>query len=353
MDETISHNYSQGDEATSSEDADPSSILLLYSVVDTLQRGEATDIIADEETSETARSVSGALEEMGYSVTPYPIKKEDDVASAVSGFDPQTTLIFNLCETLGGYSTQESRVPFLLRNMGYGYVGAPPETLDMCLDKSITKARLLQNGVPTAPYQVFITGKEKITVPLPAIVKPVAEDCSLGITKEAVVTDIPSLYRQVDYILRVYEQPAMVEIFLNGREFSISLWGNGVTRVLAIAEVDYSNCKDGWPMDDFESKWCDRYHAIYPAIISRKLERSIGKLALDAYAVMGCRDYARVDIREKDGELYVLDVNPNPGLSISAGFARAARVAGYDYPHMVVNLVRWAWHRHGNLAYAK
>jgi D-alanine-D-alanine ligase len=207
---------------------------------------------------------------------------------------------------------------------------------------------LLRHGIPTAPYQILYTGLELVTVPLPAIVKPLSEDCSLGINQNSVVCDVAALRKQVAYILRVYRQPALVEMFLDGREFSVSVWGNGVAHVLPIGEVDFSNCPDGrWLVDDFEAKWSNRFAAIYPALVDSGLVTSIRQIALAAYKTMGCRDYARVDMREKDGRLYVLEVNPNPCLSTSGGFARAARAAGYDYAKMVRQLAQWAWYRKG------
>ncbi len=344
---TNSHENEE-ERAELSDPPSPDLVLLLYSVVESLQRGEPHDLIADLETLDTAQSIGVALQTAGYPVIMAPIRSEEDIFAAVAGVDPRTTLVFNLCETLGGISTQESRVPYLLEQLGFCYVGATPENLDACLNKGHAKACLLQRGVSTAPYQVFHTAHEEpVTVPLPAIVKPVAEDCSLGINLNAVVCDVDSLRQQVDYVLKVYKQPALAEMYLDGREFSVSLWGNGITHVLAVAEIDFSNCAGRWPVDDFEAKWSDRFSAVYPAPIDNELKNSIHQLALATFHTMGCRDYARVDLREKNGQLYVLDVNPNPCLSMSAGFATAARTAGYDYPGMVRQIVQWAWLRKG------
>ncbi len=325
----------------------PSQILLLYSVVESIQQGEPQDLVADLETFDIAQAIVAALRSLGYQITMAPIRSEEDVLSAVGEADPRTTLIFNLCETLGTVSTQVSRVPYRLEQRGFCYVGATPENLDACQDKGYVKACLLQHGIPTAPYQVFHTGRELITAPLPALVKPVSEHCSMGINHDAVVCDVASLQKQVAYILNVYKQPAMAEAFLDGREFSVSLWGNGTVHVLGVGEVDFSDCKDKWPVDDFESKWSNRFSAIYPAPLDNDLETAIHQLALATYQTIGCRDYARLDLRAKNGQLYVMDVNPNPGLSMSGGFATAARLAGYDYPHMLQQIVQWAWYRNG------
>lgn len=329
------------------EPRDFESILLIYSVVETLQRGEPENLIADLETIDIAHGIYKALQKCGYHVTMAAICAEKDVLAAVVDKNPQTTLVFNLCETLGGVAGQESRVPYLLDELGFCYVGAAGENLDACLNKSDAKARLLEHGIPTAPYQVFHTCHDPLAVPLPAIVKPVSEHCSFGINYNSVVNDPTALRQQVAYILDIYKQPALVEMFLNGREFSVSMWGNGSVCVLGIAQIDFSN-HDGmaFPVDNFETKWNNRFAAIYPAPIDRRFKQAISQIALDTYRVMGCRDYARVDIREKDEQLYILDVNPNPSLSPTAGFARAGRAARYSYKKIIDRLVKLAWQRH-------
>jgi D-alanine-D-alanine ligase len=326
---------------------DVKSVLLIYSVVESLQRGEPENLIADLETIDIAHGIHKTLRNCGYPVTMAAICSEEDVLEAVAHANPQTTLVFNLCETLGGLADKESRVPYLLDELGFCYVGATGENLDACLNKSDAKARLLKHGIPTAPYQVFHTCHDPLDVPLPAIVKPVSEHCSFGINYNSVVNDPAALRQQVSYILDIYRQPALVEMFLDGREFSVSMWGNGLVSVLGIAQIDFSN-HDGmaFAVDNFDTKWNNRFAAIYPAPIDRHFKQSISQIALATYRIMGCRDYARVDIREKDGQLYVLDVNPNPSLATAAGFARAGRAAGYSYKKIIDRLVKLAWQRH-------
>ncbi len=336
----------EGDDSLTLAELNPNSILLIYSIVETLERGEVGNLITDLETIDTAHAIAEALRHSNYQVTMAAIRSENDLITALSKIDRETTLVFNLCEALGGFSNGESQVPRLLDKLGFYYVGAAAQNLDDCLDKNCTKGRLLAHGIPTAPYQIFYTGNELITVPFPSIVKPMAEDCSMGITRDSVVNDEASLRCQVAYILKVYKQPALVEMFLDGREFNVSMWGNGITHVLSIAEVDYADCEDvTLRVDNFEAKWSNRFAAIHPAPIDSNLKEYISQIGLAAYKTMGCRDYARVDLREKNGQLYVLEVNPNPCLSAGAGFANAAQIAGYDYAHMACQLVEWAWWR--------
>jgi D-alanine-D-alanine ligase len=293
----------------------PNSILLIYSVVDSLPHGEPENIIADLETVQTAQTILEALRANNYPVTSAPIRTLDDLRAALAQVNPATTLVFNLCETLGGISTGEPEVVRVLDQAGFCYVGATADNLAACLDKGYTKQQLLKRGIPTAPYQVFHTGDEPITVPLPVIIKPVAEDSSQGINTYSVVNDEPSLRRQVAYILQTYQQPAFSPL-----------------RDLPHLQVN-----------DFASKWSDRFNALYPAPIDADLREHLSQIALASYKTMGCQDFARVDMREKDGQFYVLEVNPNPCLAADAGFATAAQVAGYTYAQMVGQLVEWAW----------
>ncbi len=336
----------------SAEPPSPVSVLVLYDVVEALERGEARDLVTDLETIQTAHSIAEALRRTGHQVALAAIRRLDDVAAAVQAFDPNTTLVFNLCEALGGTSKGESQVPRLLDQLGFHYAGATGDNLDACLNKSYAKARLLEYGVPTAPYQVFHHPGEPVQVPLPAIVKPVAEDCSLGITRDSVVHDEQALRRQVTYILTTYKQPALVEKFLDGREFNVAIWGNGRAHVLPVAEIDFSAwAETSLRVVNFDAKWNEaspEYRSMpvqCPAPLDRALEKRIHQAALAAYRAMGCRDYARVDMREKDGIPYVLEVNPNPCLATDGGFANAVRVAGYDYAHMAHQIAQWAWWR--------
>ncbi len=330
----------------------PGLVLLIYSVVEALKRGEASDLVTDLETLSIARSVAHALRSSGYRLKVAPIRCEDDLLATVSGLDPQVTLIFNLCEALGGTTDGESRVPRVLEELGFHYGGGSPPNLDTCRDKAYTKALLLERGVPTAPYQVFQAPDERIEVPLPAIIKPVAEDCSVGITREAVVTDPLSLRRRVAYILNTYKQPALAEMFLDGREFNVSLWGNAnAVHVLGIGESLYPPCDQTLRVMNFSAKWdpaspeYQYFRTRCPARLDPQMEATIRDMALKAYLTTGCRDYARVDLREKDGQIYVLEVNPNPCLATDGGFAKAARAAGYSYAQMIHQIVRWAWRR--------
>lgn len=330
----------------------PDHVLLIYSQVDTCDRGTEEDLLSDLETVETAKGIASALSSIDCAVTPVPVRCVEDAIAAAQDFDPANTLIFNLCEALPGMIGGESAVLKPLEAMGFEYLGGTPANLDACRDKVTVKKRLAARRAPTPPFQLFETGREPITVPLPAIVKPIWEDGSVGITRESVVTDEAALRRQVAYVLEAYRQPALAEMFLDGREFNISVWDNNPPQVLPLAEANYGSfCEATRRVMNFESKWIEDAEEYYtftvdcPARVDVRTARAIRKLALDAWQATGSRDYIRVDMREKDGKLYILDVNPNPCLARDAGFATATRTAGYEYVDMVQRLVSIGWRR--------
>jgi D-alanine-D-alanine ligase len=212
----------------------------------------------------------------------------------------------------------------------------------------------MSQGVPTAPYQVFYRADEAITVPLPAIVKPQAQDASIGIDRNSVVHDERALRQRVEYVLETYRQPALVEAFVAGREFNVGVWGNGVAHTLPLAEIDFSAWADPYRhVVHVEAKWDESapeyqtMNVLCPVQVEPGLAERIQQVVLAAYKAMGCRDYARVDLRVKDDVPYVLEVNPNPCLATDGGFANGARVAGYDYAHMAHQIAAWAWWRRG------
>ncbi len=277
----------------------PDQIIVIYSVIEAWSRGEAYEFVSDLETPHIAQAMADALRSLQYQVELVPIRTLDDLTAYLSGIDRQSSLVVNLCEALGAASDGEWQVPAQLEQLGFCYLGANAANLNACLDKGYTKALLLQHGIPTAPFQVFETGHEAITVPFPAIVKTLHEDCSVGLNQNSVVNTKDALRRQVRYILDTYRQPALVEMFLDGREFSVSIWNEDAPEVLAIGEVDYTSAPDpSLAFYNFEAKWNETgYATICPAELDARTQHDICEIAVHAYQLLGCRDYVRVDMR--------------------------------------------------------
>ena len=325
----------------------PVSILVLYSHVEVVTEGEPLDLIADQETVHVAHEISAGLQEVGYRTACVGVT--DDVATALAPFSPAEWVVFNLCESLGGDAAREPSVPPVLEAHGFAYTGSPGPVLAACLDKARTKKTLAAHGLATPRYAVLSSPDQPSDVPLPALVKPAAEDASAGITLDSVVRDPTALARQVAYILERYRQPALVEEFVAGREFNAAIWGNDPPEPLPLSEIIYQGIED--PLQrllTYESKWVESSFAylhtpaVCPAAVDAALGERLMHLALGAYRLMGCRGYARVDMRERDGVPYILEVNPNPSLVSDGGFARAVRAAGFNQGQMARQIVHLA-----------
>jgi D-alanine-D-alanine ligase len=327
-------------------------VLLLHDVVDKVAKGESRDLAAEQEVIQVAEAIGAALLSID-GLQPELVPVQDHVLSVLRHHESDSCVVFNLCEGLQGKAYLEPSVAQALKAMGFRYTGSCGTTLATCLNKAFTKRLLMAHGIPTPRFEVFQYPKQAHHLRFPAIVKPLAEDASLGISRAAVVLSPHELHDRVQYILQQYRQPALVEEFIAGREFNVAIWGNGNPHVLPLREIDYRAIADPFNrICSFEAKWdpCSyEYHhtpGLCPAPVEGQLRERIRQTALRAYKLVGCRDYARIDIRVKDGVPMVLEVNPNPDLSPDAGFAKNAEAAGFTYPEMVERILALARRRH-------
>ena len=187
----------------------------------------------------------------------------------------------------------------------------------------------------------------------PLIVKPVREDGSAGITHASVVWDAAELRRVVESVVTSFRQPALVEEYVDGREFNVAMLGHPTPRVLPLSEIDFTGLPDGVPrIVSYDAKWTSgsvddlgTVPVMHPSLPNSVAAR-VRRVAADAFRAVGVRDYGRVDVRlAANGVPYVVDVNPNCDLSPHAGMARAAAGVGIDYGDLAGLLVRYALRR--------
>ncbi len=243
----------------------------------------------------------------------------------------------------------------LLELLNLCYTGAPPLTLGICQSKILTKKILTSLKIKTPKFKLLKSLDMPLNLGLryPLIVKPVYEDASVGIDNNSVVDNIDSLKKRIKYLFNYLNQPVLVEEFIPGRELNIAILGDENPVVLPISEIDFSNLPEGFHhIVSFQAKW-DPYHITYhktipicPAPLEENIRKEVEQIALKCFKAVGCRDYARVDMRlSKDNELYVLEINPNPDLQEDAGFMRSASYAGYSYDTTLKMIVGFAFNR--------
>jgi len=325
-------------------------VAILYNIPGEGSRSE-TEMEAELEVLETVEGAKLSLEAKGIEAVPLSCSLE--ALFSLRNFD----LVVNLAEGFGDDLRAEPNVAGFLELLGVPYTGSPPGALGVARDKGISKLVLEREGIPTPRFQLFRTGNEPFTLAFPVIIKPVLEDASIGITADSITRDEADLRVKVARILETYDQPALVEEYIEGREVNAALIiGPRGAEVLPISEIVFS-LPEGIPkILGFEAKWLEdslffqNTVPICPAPLEPGLKRRIESLAVQACSALGVENYARVDfrIRDEDGEPFVIEVNPNPCINpTGSGFARAAAATGMDYPKLVERLARSALDRFG------
>ena len=332
---------------------------ILYNLVEEIERGLEIDKLCDNEIIETVECVKKALDRE-HEAIPVRITRDFLVNLKRESFD----FVFNLCEGINGNVKGESLVPAVLDLIGIPYTGSDSLTLGLCLDKIKTKQFLFANNILTPSYQVFYDTEQEFDKKLnfPLIVKPANEDASVGITSDSVVYNETELFKIIEFVLKTYQQPALVEEYIHGRELNVALFESGDSvEILPFSEIVFKVGENQPRVLSYEAKWVaesemfQKTFGVCPPVeeLPKEIEDHIKKLSLDAYNIMGCRDYARVDFRLRGGVPYILEVNPNPAINIErdSGFVRSAQVSGLSYDELIYGILSSAMKRYGLKSY--
>jgi D-alanine-D-alanine ligase len=297
----------------------------------------------------TVEQVEKALADAGWAVGRLGVSR--DTATLLKGLREQRPhVVFNLFEGLADHGATEAYAAGLLDWLGIPHTGSPYHTLCIARDKPLTKHLLRGAGLPT-PNFFAVDELPMRPCPLswPVIVKPGAQDASVGVDQGSVVTDQARLDERVAYLLETYGPPVMVEEFIRGRELNVGLIEVPELRALPVSEILFvTKDPDIWPIVTYDAKWkpgTRDYEATpprYPATISARLEDRVTAVAKAAFRLLGCRDYARVDFRARGGKPFILEVNPNPDFSPTAGLAGGLASAGLTHAQFAVELVERA-----------
>jgi D-alanine-D-alanine ligase len=267
--------------------------------------------------------------------------------------DLKPDIVFNIAEGLNGVN-RESQIPAMLDMLRIPYTGSDALTLGICLDKARTKEILSYHNIPNAKF-IVVDKPEGIPTnnfSYPVIVKPVSEGSSKGIFSSSLTKSYRYLNDEAMKVINQYNQPALIEEFLPGREFTVAILGNGAeARALPIIEINYEKFPaDVVPLYSYEAKWIlDTKESDFdvfecPAKLDAKLANEIKNTALKAYKVLSCKDWSRVDLRlDKNNIPNIIEINPLPGImpdpTENSSFPKAARAAGMDYNQMILSVL--------------
>jgi D-alanine-D-alanine ligase len=295
------------------------------------------DTEAEYDAPETINSIRDALESYGHVVV--PVEATAELPRQL--MDSPVDLVFNIAEGVSGRN-REAAVPALCELMGIPYTGSDAATLSIALDKALSKRVLRQHGIATPEFQVMETGRERLSpkMKFPLIVKPNQEGSSKGVSAHAsVVDDEESMRAVVRELVDKYRQPALIEYYIAGREFTVGLLGDKRPRVLPPMEIIFLDKANARPVYDFQIKQEWEKHVYYqcPANLTPAELRSMERIARETFVALDCRDVARVDLRMDDaGEIYVLEVNPLPGLTPGySDLCLIAKAANIDYRSLI------------------
>jgi len=311
------------------------------------KEGDPPDANAEFDHPSTIDVISRAIEANGVNVE--RIGNAASLLEKINNLD--VDIVFNISEGISGRN-RESQVPILLEMAGIPFVGSDALTLGLTLDKIMAKKIFMAEKIPTPRFLEIkscdgLVNTDHLKFPL--IVKPRFEGSSKGLSEDSRVENKDELIKQAEYIINTYRQPALVEEFISGQEFTVAIVGNDEPLLLPIVQIKIDGrLKLNNKFYTFARITSDRLEYICPARISADLSKKIYDIALKAYNAVECRDFGRVDFRvDQEGNPYVLEINPLPSLSTEDVFPLVAKEIGISYEELIGRILNSALKRYG------
>jgi len=307
----------------------------------------------------------GKVEEAEYDVARALLQNEhevllvgivDDVRPLVDRLHEfKPALVFNCCEGFRGSAQYEYAVAAVLEMHGWRHTGSTPTALLVARNKSMSKKILKHHGIRVPEFATFHPGDPFLrpsTLRFPLIVKPLLEDASVGISQASVVSDDESLAERVTFTPGKFQQAAIAEELVEGRELYVGLIGNDKIEMLPVVELHFGKVpKAERRIVTYKAKWDDEYrerHAIRSgfARLSEAVRGKLRAVCETAFHALWLQDYGRLDLRlTHDHEVYVLEANPNPFIACGHELANAAEKAGMNYRAFIQRIVDEALRR--------
>jgi D-alanine-D-alanine ligase len=319
--------------------------------------GVPPDAFADFDHIETIDAIRAAIETDGHSTV--FIQADRDLPYALRDVKPD--ICFNIAEGLGG-DAREAQVPALLEMLQIPYTGSRVLTNGISLDKTLTKRIWRDRRLPVAPFQEFALGDEPLRPELkfPLFVKPAREGTGMGVDLKAIVKNEKEMRERVSYIVNTYQQPALVETFLPGREFTVGILGRPDAKLYSRHPEWYE--KDGFhrfpvlELDSSRSVTPNVYSQaakskdvgeegapgyVCPADIDPELDKKLKHFALRAHQLLNALDVSRTDIRlDEEGNPRLLEINTLPGLTPDySDLCLQSKAEGIRYEDLILEIL--------------
>jgi D-alanine-D-alanine ligase len=292
--------------------------------------------------------VTSTLEEAGHEVKVAGV--HDDlgaIRAAVEEFKP--AILFNLLEAFADITTFDQNVVSYLELLRLPYTGCNPRGLTLARDKSLSKKLLAYHRIPVPEFTVVRRGRKPVLskrLCFPLIVKSLVYEASTGISQASVVENEEQLHRRVQFVHDSLGTAAIVEQFVDGRELYVGVLGNERLQVFPVWEMFFTQMPDNnWRIATERVKWSTKYqqrHGIQTdeAKLPDGMAERIGQVAKRVYRALDLSGYARIDLRmDANGQVYVIEANPNPQLAYGEDFAESAERAGLSYEQLLERIM--------------
>ncbi|MFH1450792.1 MAG: ATP-grasp domain-containing protein, partial [archaeon] len=321
-------------------------VAILYSEVKELKTGLPDELQAERDVINTVTAIQSALVRQGHEAS--KVKYTHNVIEELK--EGEYNVVFNLCDSFEEDTSLEPHIPAALALVGIPCTGCSSRCLNLTLDKAVFKNVLAHHDIGVPKLQIFEDAEAKFKLDFPAIVKPLHEGASIGIRNENLVKNEEQLRERINFILKTYDQPAIVEEFLPGTEYSVPIIGpTNDPVVLPIVEKDFGHLPPGAnPIMSFEAKWqwsITNPDGSDPSFkiaqnLDPSLEAKLIEMCKKSYKLLDCSGYCRFDIRlDAQGEPKIIDVNSNPGIDPSYEVGMAAKHVGIGFDELVMRIV--------------
>jgi len=294
-------------------------------------------------------NVIDALKRLGHEVRTLGVFDEPGlILDEVKAHPPD--VVFNLTEHFHNRSAYDQNVASLLEMLGVRCTGSGPTGLTLCKNKGMTKEILAYHRIRFPAYAIFPPGatvRKPKRLSFPLFIKPLQEEASYGISQDSFVENDQAFEERVRFIHERMNQDALAEEYIDGRELYVSILGNRRLQVFPLREVIFSAIPEGRPkFSTFKAKWDDAYRQrwgiqnIFAEPLPEGMAERITQICKKVYRVLRIQGYGRIDLRvSRDGDIAILEANPNPNLADDDEFAQSALKTGLSYDGLIQRIL--------------
>jgi D-alanine-D-alanine ligase len=297
----------------------------------------------------TEANVTAALGELGYSYELLGLHDDTDLLrQKLAAFEPD--VIFNMVEQFRNLSSAEHKITSFLELQGVPFTGCSAVGMTLCKNKSIAKKILSYHRIRVPQFVVLPPGrriKRPAALHFPVLIKPVKEEASHGISQASFVETDEEFVERVKFVHEKFEQPAIAEEYIVGRELYVGIIGNHRLQAFPAREMAFSEVPESAPrFATFHAKWDEGYRKRWGirnefAELDAESARRMETLCKRIYRVLLIDGYARLDLRlTPENEIVFIEANPNPMLAKDEDFALAADKAGLPFPKLVQRILQ-------------